>query len=312
MRVDLAAHVKWFTDPVAHPTDWSLLATAPVLIAFAIAIAAVGLAYAIQRRVPEPKIVSILDRFARTAPLVLGLHIGIALIASALLGVLFSPNLRPDDELLGRAILVVEAMCGLILLLGLATRAGAVLLALLGLIAMMPFSFESILENVHILGIAVFVFIVGRGPLSFDRLRGVRPPTRREDAPSWALTVLRVSLGFGIAFTSLTEKLLDPGLAKALLDQKPFLNIGRPLGIGDPQFAFIAGLTELAIGVVIMSGQLTRPAMAIGAILFTASVPFFGWTELIGHLPFYGIMFVLFMVPNANSWAAKRGLRPAA
>ena len=138
MRVDLAAHVKWFTDPVAHPTDWSLLATAPVLIAFAIAIAAVGLAYAIQRRVPEPKIVSILDRFARTAPLVLGLHIGIALIASALLGVLFSPNLRPDDELLGRAILVVEAMCGLILLLGLATRAGAVLLALLGLIAMMP------------------------------------------------------------------------------------------------------------------------------------------------------------------------------
>ena len=59
MRVDLAAHVKWFTDPVAHPTDWSLLATAPVLIAFAIAIAAVGLAYAIQRRVPEPKIVSI-------------------------------------------------------------------------------------------------------------------------------------------------------------------------------------------------------------------------------------------------------------
>ena len=312
MRVDLAAHVKWFTDPVAHPTDWSLLATVPVLVAFAIAIVAVGLGYAIQRRFPEPRIAAALDRFAPSAPAVLGLHVGIALIASALLGVLFSPNLRPDDELLGRGILVVEAMCGVIVLLGLATRAGAILLALLGLVAMMPFSVESILENVHILGIAVFVFIVGRGPFSFDRLRGVRPPTRREDAPVWALTMLRVSLGFGIAFSALTEKLLDPGLAKALLDQKPFLNIVRPLGIGDPQFAFIAGLTELAIGVVIMSGQLTRPAMAIGALLFTATVPLFGWTELIGHLPFYGIMFVLFMVPNANSWVAKRGLRPAA
>jgi len=312
MRVDLAAHVKWFTDPVGHPTDWSLLATVPVLVAFTIAIGAVGLAYVIQRRFPEPKVLTVLDRFARTAPVVLGLHIGIALIASALLGVLFSPNLRPDDELLGRGILVVEATCGLILLLGLATRAGALLLALLGLIAMMPFSFESILENVHILGIAVFVFIVGRGPFSFDRLRGVRPPTLRKDAPVWALTVLRVCLGFGIAFTAITEKLLDPGLAKALLDQKPFLNIARPLGVGDPQFAFIAGLTELAIGVVIMSGQLTRPVMAIGAILFTATVPLFGWTELIGHLPFYGIMFVLFMLPNANSRAAKRGLRPAA
>jgi len=312
MRADVAAHVKWFTDPIAHPTDWSLLASVPVMVAFGLAVAAVGLAYAIQRRFPEPQLLTALDRFARTAPVVLGLHIGIALVASALLGVLFSPNLRPDDELLGRGILVVEAMCGVMLLLGLATRAGALLLALLGLIAMMPFSFESILENVHILGIAVFVFLVGRGPFSLDRLRGVHPPTRREDAPIWALTVLRVSLGFGIAFTALTEKLLDPGLAKALLDQKPFLNIVRPLGIDDPQFAFIAGLTELAIGVVIMSGQLTRPAMAIGAILFTATVPLFGWTELVGHLPFYGIMFVLFMVPNASSWAAKRGLRPAA
>ena len=312
MRVDVAAHIKWFTDPAAHPTDWSLLASVPVIVAFVLAIAAVGLAYTIQWRVPEPKIMTLLDRFAGTAPIVLGLHVGIALIASALLGVLFSPNLRPDDELLGRAILLMEAMCGLTLLLGLATRAGALLLALLGLIAMMPFTFESILENVHFFGIAVFVFIVGRGPLSIDRLRGVRPLTRRADAPSWALTVLRVSLGFGIAFTALTEKLLDPGLAAALLAQKPFLNVVRPLGIGDPQFAFIAGLTELAIGVVIMSGQLTRPAMAIGAILFTATVPVFGWTELIGHHPFYGIMFVLFMVPNANSWAAKRGLRPAA
>jgi len=311
MRVDVAAHVKWFTDPAAHPTDWSLLASVPVLVAFVLAIAAVGLAYAIQRRFPEPRLLTALDRFARSAPAVLGLHIGIALIASAILGVLFSPNLRPDDDLLGRAILVIEATCGIALLLGLATRAGALLLALLGLIAMMPFTVESILENVHILGIAVFVFIVGRGPFALDRLRGVRPLTRNADAPAWALTVLRVSLGFGIAFTALTEKLLDPGLAQALLDQKPFLNIGRPLGIGDPQFAFIAGLAELAIGVVIMSGQLTRPAMAIGAILFTATVPLFGWTELIGHLPFYGIMFVLFMLPNASSWAARRGLQPA-
>ena len=311
MRVDVAAHVKWFTDPAAHPTDWSLLASVPVLVAFVLAIAAVGLAYVIQRRFPEPQLLTALDRFARSAPAVLGLHIGIALIASAILGVLFSPNLRPDDDLLGRAILVIEATCGIALLLGLATRAGALLLALLGLIAMMPFTVESILENVHILGIAVFVFIVGRGPFALDRLRGVRPLTRNADAPTWALTVLRVSLGFGIAFSALTEKLLDPGLAQALLEQKPFLNIGRPLGIGDPQFAFVAGLAELAIGVVIMSGQLTRPAMAIGAILFTATVPLFGWSELIGHLPFYGIMFVLFMVPNVSSWAARRGLQPA-
>src|SRR5204862_428210 len=76
------------------------------------------------------------ERFARIAPTALGLHVGIALLALAALGILFSPNLHPSDEPLGRAILVVEAMCGLMLLLGLATRAAAVLLALLGIAAM--------------------------------------------------------------------------------------------------------------------------------------------------------------------------------
>ena len=312
MLAGLIQHVKWFTDPRPHPTDWSLLLTLPVIVAFLVALAVTGVAYVIQHRVEEPKVLKTFERFARIAPTALGVHVGIALIASAALGILFSPNLRPHDDLLGRAILVVEAMCGLMLLLGLATRAGALLLALLGIIAMLPFSFESILENVHILGIALFFFIVGRGPYSLDRLRGVKPPIRHDEAPAWALTLLRLCLGFGIAFTALTEKLLDPALAKALLDQLPFLNIARPFGIDDPQFAYLAGLAELVIGIVIMSGQLTRPVMAIGGVLFTLTVFIFGWTEFLGHLPFYGIMFVLFMAPSADSWQVKRSLRPAA
>ena len=312
MHADLLEHVKWFTDPKAHPTDWSLLLSPPVLAAFAIALAAAGVAYAIQHRVREPAIVKTLERFAGIAPTVLGIHVGVALVVSALLGTLFSPNLRPNDELVGHAILVVEAMCGLMLLLGLATRAASGLLALLGVIAMQPFTFESILENVHILGIALFFFIVGRGPFSLDRIRGVKPPLQDDEAPTWALTLLRVCLGFAIAFGALTEKLLDPALAQALLDQRPYLNLGRPFGIGDPLFAYLAGLTELVIGAVVLSGQLTRPVIGVGAVIFTMTLPVFGWTELLGHLPFYGIMFVLFMAPNADSWQVKTQLRPAA
>lgn len=312
MRPDPIAHVKWFTDPARHPTDWSLLASGPVLLAVVLALAAVGVAFVLQRRLREPAILRTFERFAAIAPTALGLHVGIALLVAAFIGVLFSPNLRPDDSLLGHSILVLEAVCGVSLLLGLATRGGAALLALLGIVAMQPFTFESILENVHVLGIALFFFIVGRGPLSLDRIRGVRPPLRHELAPTWALTLLRLCLGFAVAFTALTEKLLDPGLAQALLDERPYLNVVRPLGIGDPQFAYLAGLTELVVGAVIISGQLTRPVIAAGAILFTITLPVFGWTELLGHLPFYGIMFVLFMVPQADAWHARRQLRPAA
>jgi len=309
---DLLAHVKWFTDPKPHPTDWSLLLTASVLAAFAIALGAAGIALVIQHRVREPKIMRTFERFAEIAPMVLGTLVGIGLLGSALLGILFSPNLHPSDEPIGRAILVVEGLCGVLLLLGIGTRAAAILLALLGIVAMQPFTLESILENAQFLGIAIFFFIVGRGPFSLDRLRGVKPPVRHDDAPLWALTLLRLCLGFAIAFGALTEKLLDPGLAQALLDARPYLNVLRPLGVGDPQFAYLAGVIELVIGIVIMSGQITRPVMAVGAVLFTMTLPVFGWTEVLGHLPYYGIMFVLFMAPNADAWHAKRQLRPAA
>jgi uncharacterized membrane protein YphA (DoxX/SURF4 family) len=310
MHPDLLAHVKWFADPKPFPTQYGLLFTLPLIAAYAIALGAIVAAYLIQRRFPEPRIVKVLERFSHTGPLILGLHLGVALVAAATVGLLFVPSLRPDEDLYGRAILVVEAMCGLMILLGLATRAAAILLVLLGVVAMQPFTFESILENVHIVGIAAFLFIVGRGPISLDRIRGVKPPTESDQAPAAALTLLRVALGFGIAYGALTEKLLNPGIAQSLLDRMPFLNVGRPFGLGDPQFAYAAGLTEFVIGCVVLSGQLTRPAAAIGAVIFTATLPMFGWSEFLGHLPFYGIMFMLFIAPNADSWRVREGLRP--
>ena len=310
MHPDLVAHVKWFADPKPFPTQYGLLFTLPLIAAYAAAIGAVVAAYAIQRRFPEPRVVKLLERFSGTGPLVLGLHLGVALVAAAVAGLLFVPSLRPDEDLYGRAILVLEAMCGVMILLGLATRAAAILLALLGIVAMLPFTFESMLENVHVLGIAVFLFIVGRGPISLDRLRRVKPPIEAAQAPVAALTLLRVALGFGIAYGALTEKLLNPGLAQSLLDRMPFLNVGRTFGLPDPQFAYVAGLTEFLIGCVILSGQLTRPVAAIGALIFTASLPIFGWSEFLGHLPFYGIMFMLFIAPGADSWQVRQGLRP--
>jgi len=305
-------HVKWFVDPAAFPTRYDLLLTPAVLAALALALVAVGIATFIQSRYPEPRPVKILERFAPIAPTVLGLHLGVALLVAAVVGLLFVPSLQiPSDNAFGFAILTVEAMCGLMILFGVATRAGAVLLGILGIVAMVPFTFESILEQIHILGIAAFLFLVGRGPISLDRLRGVAPPIRHREIPRAALTLLRVAMGFGIFYGALTEKLLNPGLSEALLQSRPWLNVARPFGISDGQFVFLAGVTELVIGAVILSGRLTRPVVVIGAVIFTVSVPFFGWSELLGHLPYYGIMFTLLLAPNADSWRVRQALRPS-
>jgi uncharacterized membrane protein YphA (DoxX/SURF4 family) len=306
------AHVKWFTDPSPYPTQYGLLLTPPVLIAFAVALVAVGVAWWVQRSVPEPFPLRSLERFAEATPLVLGLHVGVALAAAAVAGWLFVPSLRVARDEPGIALLVVEAVVGVLIALGLYTRLAAAVLALLGVIAMAPFSFESILEQVHILGIAAFFFLVGRGQISLDRSRGVRPRVAGGAVPSWALTLVRVAMGFGIAYTALTEKLLNPPLGMALLAARPEINILRAFGIGDPMLVYVAGVVELVIGIVIVSGQVTRPVIAVGAVTFTVTLAAFGWPELIGHLPFYGIMFTLFIAPDPWSRRVRRALQPAA
>jgi len=195
-----ARHVKWFTDPSQHPTDYSLLLTLPVIAAFGIAAIATAVAAVVQRRVPEPRIFRALERFAWLGPLVLGVHLGIALIVAAILGMLFVPSLRVEPDAFGFALLAAEAACGILLLLGFATRGAAVALALLGVVAMAPFNFESILEQVHILGAAIFLFIIGRGAVSIDRVFGRRRALPAAEAPAAALTLLRICMGIGIAF----------------------------------------------------------------------------------------------------------------
>ena len=315
MKVLLLAilpHVKWFTDPRQHPTRYELLVSWPVIGAFLIALAAAGVAYLIQHRVPEPRAVRSLERYAKTGPLALRIALGVSLAAAAIAGWLFVPSLPVERDAAGYAILGVETLCGLLILFGLFTRAAAVVLAILGALAMFPFNVESILEQVHILGIAVFLFITGPGAVSLDTRRRAQRAFAHADAPAAALNLLRIAMGFGIAYGALTEKLLNPPLAQALLDQSPFLNVLRPLGVSDPLFIWLAGLTELVVGIVVLSGQITRPVMAVGFALFTVTLVVFGLPEFIGHLPFYGIMLTLFIAPDADSWRVRQALRNAA
>jgi len=310
--IGVLAHVKWFTDPRQHPTQYGLLLSGPVIAAFLVALGAAGVAYLIQHRVPEPKAVRSLERYARTGPLALRLALAVALIAAAAANWLFVPSLVLDGDAIGIALRVIEIACGLFLLVGLFTRYAAIVLALLGIVAMVPFSVESILEQIHILGIAVFLFIAGAGPTSLDARRDAHRSIEHEKAPDAAINLLRLAMGFGIAYTALTEKLLNPPLAQALLDQSPFLNVLRPVGVGDPVFIWLAGAVELVIGITILSGQITRPVMAVGFVLFTATLVVFGLPELIGHLPYFGIMLTLFIAPDADSWHVQRALRRAA
>src|SRR5205085_11994985 len=76
-------HVKWFTDPRPHPTQYGLLLSGPVIAAFPVAIGAAGVADLIQHRVPEPKAIRSLERYAKTGSLALRVALCVAMIAPA-------------------------------------------------------------------------------------------------------------------------------------------------------------------------------------------------------------------------------------
>ena len=160
--------MKWFIDPSRYPTDHALLVSPPVIAGFAFALAAVALAYVVQHRAPEPRWAKQLERYAGFGPLALGVFVGVALMAAALEGLLFVPSLRVTADAVGAVLRLAEFAIGAALALGATTRPAAIGLALLGALPMVPFSLESILEQVHLLGAAICLFVVGRGPIAVD------------------------------------------------------------------------------------------------------------------------------------------------
>ena len=308
----MSAHVKWFVDWRNYPTQYALLLSSRFAAALAISVIVIGAAWWVQRNVREPRLLRFFDRFVDWGPFFVGTHAGLPLLVAALSDRLFAPHLFVHiDSQASYVLLAAEGLVGALLVLGLFTRAAAVGLAVLGPLAASYFGWEGIVEQLHFLGIALFLVLIGRGPLSLDRVLQRRQiPQPR--APTWAITLLRVLSGAGIAFNALTEKILNPALSAALLQQRPELNPLRALGVDDPAFVLVAGVLEFVIGLWIASGQVTRLAILVAWFPFNITLLLFGWDELLGHLPIYGVMFMLLVAPQADAWHVRQRLRAQA
>lgn len=305
----MSEHVKWFVNWRDYPTQYGLLFSERTAIAVGVAAAIVALAWWIQRNVHEPRVLAFFDRFAKWGPFFVGTHAGLPLLIAALSGRLFAPHFFVSfDSPATYALIAAEGIVGLLLVIGLFTRYAAVGLAILGPLAASSFGWEGVVEQIHFLGIALFLFLLGRGPVSLDQaLRPAKKPDA--DVPTWAVTLLRVLAGFSISFNALTEKILNPDLSLALLRERPELNAGRVLGLDDPTFVLVAGVIEFAIGAWIVSGQATRLAILVAWFPFNITLLLFGWDELLGHLPIYGIMFMLLTAAKADAWHIRRQLQ---
>ncbi|HZA27650.1 MAG TPA: hypothetical protein VE915_08445 [Actinomycetota bacterium] len=304
------AHVKWFVDdPERFPLEWSRLLAPATLAGIGFAVAGGVFLHFLVRRIDEDRITSWIRRFLRPyLPLLLSLHLGIALIAYALTGRYLAPSLRLPEGTWGGVLTALELIVAALIILGLWTRLAAGLLVLSGPVGMFFYGVIPILERVEFLGIALYLAAVGRRKWSLDALR-----SSSDESPVMnplAVGMLRMCAGLAIVVGALTEKLLAPGVAEAFLRRFPKFNILDGAGVSDRAFADAAGAVELALGLLLISGIGTRLVVLAAVIPFNVTLLFFGFTELIGHLPIYGIFLVLLVEGPGRIWFARRGPLP--
>jgi hypothetical protein len=65
---------------------------------------------------------------------------------------------------------------------------------------------------------------------------------------------------------------------------------------------------ELAIGLLLVFGVFVRETIIVAWLPFNLTLTVFNWVELVGHLPFYGIMALLLVwvgdERDSNLWVA--------
>ena len=282
-----AAHEAWFVEhPDSFPLDPSALLQ-PLTVAGALAAVVVAVLWrAASARLPRPELVALrpLERLVPWVPRLLGVHLGISLLALTLTGAVLDPSVQAPGGLAGAAVLLPQVVVGALLVLGTAVRPEALAVVAAGPVLVVLHGPRSLLLCAVLVGIALFLAIVPP--------RCSRSGAADVCAPRLAPAVLLLRVGAAVSLISLAvvEKLANPAMGVAMLEQQPVLNLLAPVGVSAEQFVVLAGCVELLFGLLVLSGAAPQVVGLVAAVPFTASLALFGTTELVGHLPVYGVL----------------------
>jgi uncharacterized membrane protein YphA (DoxX/SURF4 family) len=248
-------------------------------------------------------------------PWLLRISLGMPLIGAGFRGYYFSPAVGIEAR-----ILLVSA--GFLLLFGLAVRVVAGL-ALLGYLVAVPSNPDILLANEYVGGLLAIILLGSGRPSAddvFDRMASTpgtvygridpvgevaeRFRERVDPFRVYLPTLVRVTLGVNFLFLGISQKLLQPAWAIAVVE-KYSLTAAVPV---DPELWVIgAGLAEAAVGVALLVGLFTRAASGVAFGLFTTTLFALPDDPVLAHLSLFGLVSVL-IVTGAGPFSLDRHL----
>jgi len=332
------AHVEYVTPPGTQPAnvaDFLVAAfTTPLIVGVLgvgfLAVVA-GLAGYLYLR-PFPADIAafraVMDDYRDLLGWLLRLSMGMPLIAAGFQGYLFSPAVTLPYP---TALRLFGISVGFFLLFGLATRVTAVW-ALFVYLAALPSHPGLLLAFEYIPGL-IAVALVGGGRPSADAViarmadddktfysrvdpfyRRLAVPFAERIAPykQLAPVVLRVGIGIAFIYLGITQKLMRPGEALAVVAK---YDLTAVVPVQPELWVIGAGLTEALVGVMFIFGAFTRGFSLVAFGLFTTTL--FGLPDdpVVAHISLFGLVSALLISGagpySVDRWLAER-LRTAA
>lgn len=236
-----------------------------------------------------------LKLFYGWVPVILGAHIGIALLINGAQGRLFFSNYHPVD-VWSNWVGLIEIMIALSLFYGGLTRLAAAFLGCLWLFGMDLIGLQPMLKSIQYFGYAWFFYLAGRGPYAIDRiLLPILEP--KENYTNYALLLLRIGIGLNFIVFGFTEKFANISVATSFLENHAFLNFTN---IPNEIFVLIAGALEVLGGLLITFGIFPRTVALIALLCINASLTIYNWNGLVDYLPTYAALAVLLVWEPSN------------
>jgi uncharacterized membrane protein YphA (DoxX/SURF4 family) len=297
----LPTHERWFVES-QQAGDWSFFFS-PLPLVLTAAVIAVTLAWrllALRVDRPELPFLQPLGRLVPWIPRLLGIHLGVALLALAATGAFITPSNDHLEGAGGSALLLVEAALGIWLVTGINLRPAAGFVLALGPALALVAGPTALGECANLAAVAAFLLVVPPGPDAHGAVRPSKAQLRL------ALLLLRLGVGTALIVLAFSEKLTNPAMAIDTLEHFPALDVFSLVGlhVSPETFVAIAGATELLFGLLVISGAFPQVAVLVAMVPFNATLLLFGQTEMVGHLPVYGVFLALLVYGSSPEAAA--------
>ncbi len=307
------AHLKWFESSDGMVA--TLASSQQLLFGLGLVIVGVIIFMLLEYYLlaSERKIYARIKSWSVYAPTAVRITMGTSLIIFALQGKFLAPNVSSASTVDASGLLLLfEFLVGAMLVLGLRVRVASY--GLLGLYFLQVFCPPaiSLLEHLELVGVAIFLYVLGAGRYSLDELFGNLPKIGQDSAKK-AIMSLQFCVGTSLLTLGLTEKLFNMTLAQDFINDYHWNFLSR-WHVSDAWFIVLIGASEVLLGVLLVLNVASRLSIAIVGLTMLVTMYLLGVDEVTGHLFAFGVVFAIWTMvePQASEWLPKRFFKPKA